>query len=137
MVTSEGFSNFQIKWYHDDSIVKEGERYRFINEGGFHCVDVAPVIAHDAGKWTCTAQNATNATSTSCYLNVLGKLQTKTSEGVTSWTLASHLGNISRIIPAHLAPPISIIESILQSNKLNFTNQISTGFGSRNFNFGY
>nr|XP_022901417.1 titin-like [Onthophagus taurus] len=64
-------SEVTIEWFHNDTPVKEGERYRFINEGGFHCVDVAPVVAKDAGKWTCTAQNLTGHTSSTCNLNVL------------------------------------------------------------------
>ncbi|KAJ8954586.1 hypothetical protein NQ318_003117 [Aromia moschata] len=60
-----------IKWYKNEETVHEGERYRFVNEGGFHCIDVAPVTAHDTGRWTCTAQNALGQASSSCHLNVL------------------------------------------------------------------
>lgn len=63
----------QIEWYKNEGKVEEGERYRFVNEGGFHCIDVAPVTADDNGRWTCTARNATGQASSSCHLNVLGK----------------------------------------------------------------
>lgn len=51
----------------------DGERYRLVNEGGFHCIDVAPVTAQDSGVWTCIATNLAGQAISKCHLNVLGK----------------------------------------------------------------
>lgn len=51
----------------------EGERLRFVNEGGFHCLDVVPVLVQDGGEWTCLASNDAGRASSSCHLNVLGE----------------------------------------------------------------
>lgn len=67
------FFALQIEWYHNDVRVIENERFRFVNEGGFHCIDVAPVAAHDAGVWKCIAKNLAGRTISICHLNVLGK----------------------------------------------------------------
>ncbi|CAH1959673.1 unnamed protein product, partial [Acanthoscelides obtectus] len=64
-------TDVQVEWYKNEEIVEEGERYRFVNEGNFHCVDVAPVMAQDSGRWTCTARNLSGQSSSTCQLNVL------------------------------------------------------------------
>nr|CAH7764912.1 unnamed protein product [Callosobruchus chinensis] len=64
-------TDVQIEWYKNEERVEEGERYRFVNEGKFHCVDVVPVMAEDTGRWTCTARNLSGQSSSSCHLNVL------------------------------------------------------------------
>ncbi|KAG5884419.1 hypothetical protein JTB14_024363 [Gonioctena quinquepunctata] len=64
-------SELTIEWYRNEGRVTEEDRYTFVNEGGFHCVDVAPVTADDSGRWTCTARNALGQASSSCHLNVL------------------------------------------------------------------
>ncbi|KAG5861430.1 hypothetical protein JTB14_018621 [Gonioctena quinquepunctata] len=61
----------RIEWYRNEGRVTEEDRYTFVNEGGFHCVDVVPVTADDSGRWTCTARNALGQASSSCHLNVL------------------------------------------------------------------
>ncbi|KAJ8924692.1 hypothetical protein NQ315_000843 [Exocentrus adspersus] len=71
LVEISSSSQLTIEWYRNEERVNEGERYRFVNEGGFHCVDVAPVTANDLGRWTCTARNASGQASSSCHLNVL------------------------------------------------------------------
>lgn len=63
----------QIKWLKNDQTVTEGERYRFVNEGGFHCIDVAPVTTEDSGRWVCQARNVVGLDSSGCHLNVLGE----------------------------------------------------------------
>lgn len=52
--------------------MEEGERFRFVNEGGFHCLDVVPVLVQDGGEWTCIASNDVGRVFSSCHLNVLG-----------------------------------------------------------------
>ncbi|KAK9719696.1 Immunoglobulin I-set domain [Popillia japonica] len=60
-----------ITWYHNEVIVREGERYRFTNEDGFHCIDVTPILEQDAGKWKCTSRNRAGLSTCTCHLNVL------------------------------------------------------------------
>ncbi|XP_066250409.1 uncharacterized protein [Euwallacea similis] len=71
LVEIRSSSDISIKWLKNDQNVSEGERYRFVNEGGFHCVDVAPVTTEDSGKWVCQAQNLAGLSSSGCHLNVL------------------------------------------------------------------
>lgn len=62
-----------MDWYHNEELIEEGERLRKVSEGGFHCLDVAPVTAQDAGRWICTARNSSGQASSASHLNVLGK----------------------------------------------------------------
>lgn len=63
---------FQVTWYRNELPVLEGDRFRFVHEGNFYCVDVAPVTLQDAGRWTCTSENQNGRASSSSHLNVLG-----------------------------------------------------------------
>jgi hypothetical protein len=58
--------------------VLEGERFHFVHEGNFFCVDVAPVMVEDGGRWTCMAESTGGRTSCFSNLNVLGELLTFT-----------------------------------------------------------
>lgn len=65
----------QIEWLHNNLRVTEDDRYRFVNEGDFHCIDVAPVTAQDAGTWTCIAYNLVGEASSTCNFGILGNIQ--------------------------------------------------------------
>jgi hypothetical protein len=62
-----------VSWYRNDERLPEGERFHFVHEGNFFCVDVAPVMVEDGGRWTCMAEGAGGRTSCSSNLNVLGE----------------------------------------------------------------
>ncbi|KAL3284830.1 hypothetical protein HHI36_018969 [Cryptolaemus montrouzieri] len=64
-------SEVTVEWFHNEEPVEEGERLRIVSEGGFFCLDVAPVTAQDAGRWVCTARNASGQASSTSHLNVL------------------------------------------------------------------
>ncbi|PSN33372.1 hypothetical protein C0J52_23695, partial [Blattella germanica] len=61
----------KVSWHRNDQLVEEGERFHFVHEGNFFCVDVAPVMVDDGGRWTCMAEGAGGRTSCSSHLNVL------------------------------------------------------------------
>lgn len=50
----------------------EAERVSLARDGQFHCAEVAAVSVEDAGRWTCSADNAAGRASCSAHLNVLG-----------------------------------------------------------------
>nr|CAD7443959.1 unnamed protein product [Timema bartmani] len=49
-------SDVKVSWHKNDHLVDEGERFHFLHEGTFFCVDVAPVMVEDGGRWTCMAE---------------------------------------------------------------------------------
>jgi hypothetical protein len=63
----------QVSWHRNDEQLLEGKRFHFVHEGNFFCVDVAPVMVEDGGRWTCMAEGAGGRTSCSSNLNVLGE----------------------------------------------------------------
>ncbi|GLH01378.1 Obscurin, partial [Gryllus bimaculatus] len=71
LVEIRSSSDVQVAWHRNDERVLEGERFAFLHEGHFFCVDVAPVVVEDGGRWTCMAENAAGRSSCSSYLNVL------------------------------------------------------------------
>ncbi|XP_066995978.2 titin [Anabrus simplex] len=71
LVEIRSSSDIKVTWYHNDHLVQEGERFTFLHEGNFFCVDVAPVMVEDGGRWTCMAENTTGRSSCSSHLNVL------------------------------------------------------------------
>ncbi|KAE8748294.1 hypothetical protein FOCC_FOCC004930, partial [Frankliniella occidentalis] len=64
-------SNLKVTWLRNDRPVKETDRFHFLNEGNFWCVDVGPVMAEDHGGWTCVAENDAGRATCSCQLSVL------------------------------------------------------------------
>lgn len=66
-------SNFflQVLWYRNDLPIPNEDRFHFLYEGNFFCVDVAPVTVEDSGRWACVAENLSGRSSCSCRLNVL------------------------------------------------------------------
>nr|CAD7399300.1 unnamed protein product [Timema cristinae] len=60
-----------VSWHKNDRLVEEGERFHFLHEGTFFCVDVAPVMVEDGGRWTCMAESSGGRSSCSSHLNVL------------------------------------------------------------------
>ncbi|ERL86029.1 hypothetical protein D910_03443 [Dendroctonus ponderosae] len=71
LVEIRSSSDVTIKWLKNEQPVTEGERYRFVNEGSFHCIDVAPVTTEDSGRWLCQAENVVGLANSGCHLNVL------------------------------------------------------------------
>ncbi|XP_047115601.1 uncharacterized protein LOC124795573, partial [Schistocerca piceifrons] len=61
----------KVTWLHEDRPLPQDDRFQLVREGGFFCVDVAPVTVHDSGRWTCLAENAVGRSCCSCTLNVL------------------------------------------------------------------
>lgn len=58
-------------WYRNDVPIFENDRYHFLHEGNFFCIDVAPVTVEDGGRWACVGENQVGRASCSCRLNVL------------------------------------------------------------------
>ncbi|KAK9886803.1 hypothetical protein WA026_018456 [Henosepilachna vigintioctopunctata] len=71
LVEIRSSSELIVEWFHNEERVEDEERLRIVKEGSFFCLDVAPVIAKDAGRWMCTARNASGQASSTSHLNVL------------------------------------------------------------------
>lgn len=50
----------------------EDDRFHFIKEGNFFCLEISLVTLQDAGRWTCSAENQSGRASSSSHLNVIG-----------------------------------------------------------------
>ncbi|CAG5003249.1 unnamed protein product [Parnassius apollo] len=61
----------KVTWYRNERRLMEAERVALVRDGNFWCADVATVSVDDAGRWTCTAENAGGRASCSAHLNVL------------------------------------------------------------------
>ncbi|XP_075991256.1 uncharacterized protein LOC142986608 isoform X6 [Anticarsia gemmatalis] len=61
----------KVTWYRNERRLLEAERVSLARDGNFWCADVAAVSVDDAGRWTCTAENAGGRASCSAHLNVL------------------------------------------------------------------
>ncbi|KAG7313055.1 hypothetical protein JYU34_000136 [Plutella xylostella] len=61
----------KVTWYRNERRLLEAERVSLVKDGNFWCADVAAVSVDDAGRWTCTAENAGGRASCSAHLNVL------------------------------------------------------------------
>ncbi|KAJ1524904.1 hypothetical protein ONE63_009763 [Megalurothrips usitatus] len=64
-------TDLQVTWLRNDQPVKENDRFHFVHEGNFWCVDVGPVMTEDHGRWTCVAENDAGRSVCSCQLSVL------------------------------------------------------------------
>ncbi|XP_034255050.1 titin homolog isoform X2 [Thrips palmi] len=64
-------SDLKVTWLRNDRPVKETDRFQFLNEGNFWCVDVGPVMVEDHGRWTCVAENDAGRSACACQLSVL------------------------------------------------------------------
>lgn len=62
----------QVRWFHNN-VEAESERYQYIHEGGFFCLDIVPVTLEDDGLWVCTARNFIGKSSTAAHLSLTGK----------------------------------------------------------------
>ncbi|XP_069686561.1 titin homolog isoform X2 [Periplaneta americana] len=71
LVEIRSSSEAKVTWHRNDEQLQEGERFHFVHEGNFFCVDVAPVMVEDGGRWTCMAEGPGGRTSCSSHLNVL------------------------------------------------------------------
>ncbi|KAF9799028.1 hypothetical protein SFRURICE_017743, partial [Spodoptera frugiperda] len=60
-----------VTWFRNERRLLEAERVALARDGNFWCADVAAVSVDDAGRWTCTAENAGGRASCSAHLNVL------------------------------------------------------------------
>ncbi|XP_068630255.1 uncharacterized protein [Battus philenor] len=61
----------KVTWYRNERRLMEAEHVALVRDGNFWCADVATVSVDDAGRWTCTAENAGGRASCSAHLNVL------------------------------------------------------------------
>jgi hypothetical protein len=82
--------------------VLEGERFHFVHEGNFFCVDVAPVMVEDGGRWTCMAEGTGGRASCSSNLNVLGESKS------TTFILAFH--RTSRLLHFLKYPLLNLVQ---------------------------
>ncbi|KAK6628845.1 hypothetical protein RUM43_002661 [Polyplax serrata] len=71
LVEIRSSSDLKVVWYRNDIPISEEEKFHFVHEGNFYCVDVAPVTVEDGGRWACVAENLAGRSSCSCRLNVL------------------------------------------------------------------
>ncbi|KAF5273317.1 hypothetical protein FQR65_LT04739 [Abscondita terminalis] len=60
-----------IEWLHNDLQIVEGDRFKFLSEGDYYCIDVNSIIPQDAGRWSCVASNIAGQSNSSCHLNIL------------------------------------------------------------------
>nr|XP_049692671.1 titin homolog isoform X12 [Helicoverpa armigera] len=61
----------KVTWFRNERRLLEAERVALARDGNFWCADVAAISVDDAGRWTCTAENAGGRASCSAHLNVL------------------------------------------------------------------
>ncbi|KAF5279088.1 hypothetical protein FQA39_LY05766 [Lamprigera yunnana] len=71
LVEIKSSTDLTIEWLHNDLQIVEGDRFKFLSEGNFYCIDVNSIVAEDAGRWSCVAYNIAGKVDTSCHLNVL------------------------------------------------------------------
>lgn len=64
----------QVRWFHNN-LEAESDRYHYIHEGGFFCLDIVPVTLDDEGLWVCTAQNYAGKSSTAARLSLTSELK--------------------------------------------------------------
>ncbi|KAG6445625.1 hypothetical protein O3G_MSEX004002 [Manduca sexta] len=86
----------KVTWYRNERRLLEAERVSLARDGNFWCADVAAVSVDDAGRWTCTAENAGGRASCSAHLNVLVPKAYKRPEFVEELrALLTELGTVS------------------------------------------
>ncbi|XP_025203950.1 uncharacterized protein LOC112600845 isoform X2 [Melanaphis sacchari] len=69
LIELEDATGVQVRWYHNNEEANS-ERYQYIHEGGFYCLDIVPVTLFDEGLWVCTAQNYAGKSSTAAHLSL-------------------------------------------------------------------
>lgn len=69
LIELDDASGVQVRWYHNN-VEADNERYQYIHEGGFYCLDIVPVTLFDEGLWVCTAQNYAGKSSTAAHLSL-------------------------------------------------------------------
>ncbi|XP_022161453.1 uncharacterized protein LOC111027387 isoform X2 [Myzus persicae] len=69
LIELDDATGVQVRWYHNN-VEADSERYQYIHEGGFYCLDIVPVTLFDEGLWVCTAQNYAGKSSTAAHLSL-------------------------------------------------------------------
>jgi len=69
LIELDDATGVQVRWYHNN-VEANSERYQYIHEGGFYCLDIVPVTLFDEGLWVCTAQNYAGKSSTAAHLSL-------------------------------------------------------------------
>ncbi|KAL4119648.1 hypothetical protein QTP88_012442 [Uroleucon formosanum] len=69
LIELDDATGVQVRWYHNN-VEADSERYQYIHEGGFFCLDIVPVTLFDEGLWVCTAQNYAGKSSTAAHLSL-------------------------------------------------------------------
>ncbi|XP_008180551.1 titin isoform X2 [Acyrthosiphon pisum] len=69
LIELDDATGVQVRWYHNN-VEADNERYQYIHEGGFYCLDIVPVTLFDEGLWVCTAQNYAGKSSTAAHLSL-------------------------------------------------------------------
>ncbi|KOB75748.1 Stretchin-Mlck, isoform A, partial [Operophtera brumata] len=82
----------KVTWYRNERRLLEAERVALARDGNFWCADVAAVSVDDAGRWTCTAENAGGRASCSAHLNVLANAEDPTSLGTYTCEAVNCMG---------------------------------------------
>ena len=63
----------RVQWYHDGKVLSAGSRIKTINDFGFVILEVANVLSHDSGAYTCKAVNKNGEATISCNVSVKNK----------------------------------------------------------------
>ena len=74
LVEIRSSTDVKVTWYRNDRRICENDRIVRVNEGTFHCLEIAPVILDDGGQWMCMAENMGGRNSCIAHLSVLGKI---------------------------------------------------------------
>ncbi|XP_026808599.1 uncharacterized protein LOC113550868 isoform X2 [Rhopalosiphum maidis] len=69
LIELDDATGVEVRWYHNN-VEANSERYQYIHEGGFYCLDIVPVTLFDEGLWVCTAQNYAGKSSTAAHLSL-------------------------------------------------------------------
>lgn len=72
-----GDPSLNVEWFHNGKPLTTGSRVKAISDFGFVILEVAGIMAHDAGIYTCKASNKHGEASVSAKLQVKSKSKTK------------------------------------------------------------
>ncbi|XP_065224953.1 titin-like isoform X4 [Planococcus citri] len=71
LVEIDGLVPFKVTWYRDNQLLRENERFTFLDKNKYYCLDIAWTTLQDEGHWTCIAENKYGCSVSSAYLTIL------------------------------------------------------------------
>ncbi|KAJ6643187.1 Muscle M-line assembly protein unc-89, partial [Pseudolycoriella hygida] len=71
LVEIRSSTDVKTTWYRNDRRICENDRIRSVNEGNFHCIEIAPVSLEDGGCWMVQAENLGGRNSCLALISVL------------------------------------------------------------------